>query len=165
MKKIIKALIRYISTQIAKQQIQQYGNDLKVNFPCTFTNKTTIGDNCNFNGIHISGLGKVKIGNNFHSGKDCIIMTSFHNYDEGTKIPYDNTYISKDVTIADNVWLGHRVIILGGVSISEGAIIQAGSVVVSNIPYCSIAGGHPAKVFKYRNIEHYESLKRQKQFN
>lgn len=165
MKKLIKLLIRYISTQIAKQQLQQYGNDLRVNLPCKFTNKTIVGKNCNFNGMHISGKGNVKIGNNFHSGKECIIMTSFHNYDEGTKIPYDETYISKDITIGDNVWLGHRVIILAGVSISEGAIIQAGSVVVSDIPYCAIAGGHPAKVFKYRNKEHYETLKSQKQFN
>jgi len=165
MKKLIKSLIKYISTQIAKRQLQQYGNDLKVNFPCKFTNKTTIGNNCNFNGIHISGMGNVTIGNNFHSGKECIIMTSFHNYDEGTKIPYDDTYISKDVTIGDNVWFGHRVIILAGVSISEGAIIQAGSVVVNDIPYCAIAGGHPATVFKYRNKEHYETLKSQNQFN
>lgn len=36
----------------------------------------------------------------------------------------------------------------GGVTIGEGAIIQAGSVVVSDIPKYAIAGGSPAKVFK-----------------
>ena len=48
---------------------------------------------------------------------------------------------------------------LGGVHIGEGAIIQAGSVVVSDIPPYAIAGGHPAKVFKYRDIDHFEYLK------
>ncbi|GHV46300.1 hypothetical protein FACS1894204_07620 [Synergistales bacterium] len=43
--------------------------------------------------------------------------------------------------------------------IGEGAIIQAGSVVVSDIPPYAIAGGAPAKVFKYRNREHFERLK------
>jgi len=113
----------------------------------------------------ISGKGTVKIGDNFHSGKECLVMTSIHNYDEGETIPYDKSYITKDVIIRDNVWIGRRVIILSGVTIEEGAIIQAGSVVVKDIPYCAIAGGHPAKVFQYRNIEHYEKLKRQEKFH
>ena len=52
-----------------------------------------------------------------------------------------------------------RVIVLGGVTIGEGAIIQAGSVVVNDIPKYAIAGGHPAKVFAARDIAHYEELK------
>ena len=125
------------------------------------TKNTTLGNNVNFNGMRISGLGKVLIGDNFHSGTECMIITSYHNYDQGTKIPYDDTYISKDVVIEDNVWLGSRVIVLGGVTIGEGAIIQAGSVVIKDIPAFGIAGGHPAKVFKYRDIEHYNQLKEQ----
>ena len=41
----------------------------------------------------------------------------------------------------------------------QGATIQAGSSVVNAIPRCAIASGHPAKVFKSRDIEHYETLK------
>ena len=92
-------------------------------------------------------------------------MTLIHNYDNGTKIPYDETVIHKDVIIEDNVWLGINTIILPGVTISEGAIIQAGSVVTSNIPSCAIAGGHPAKVFKYRNKDHYYKLKEKNKFH
>ena len=44
------------------------------------------------------------------------------------------------------------------------AIIQSGSVVVSDIEPCSIAGGHPAKVFKKRNEEHYFQLKTEQKF-
>lgn len=123
-----------------------------------------LGTNCNFNGIHITKGGKVLIGDNFHSGKECMIITNFHNY-EGTKIPYDETYIIKDVTIGDNVWIGNRVIILGGVTIGEGAIIQAGAVVVKSVPAYAIAGGNPATVFKYRDIDKYEKLKAEKKFH
>jgi len=105
------------------------------------------------------------IGNNFHSGPGCLIITQNHNYDNGNAIPYDNTYIYKDVKIEDNVWLGSRVIILGGVTIGEGAIIQAGSVVVGDIPACAIAGGHPAKIFKYRDKNHYYKLKKEEKFH
>ena len=63
------------------------------------------------------------------------------------------------------MWIGDKVIILGGVTIGEGAIIQAGSVVVSNIPKYAIAGGHPAKVFSKRDVEHYKKLKQEKKFH
>ncbi len=78
---------------------------------------------------------------------------------------YDNTIISKDVIIEDNVWLGNRVTILPSVKIGEGAIIQAGSVVVKDVEKYAIAGGHPAKVFKYRDIDHYEKLKKEGKFH
>ena len=65
------------------------------------------------------------------------------------------------MTIGDNVWFGHRVTVLPGVSIGEGSIIQAGSVVVSDIPKCAIAGGSPARQFDTRDREHYERLKKE----
>ena len=58
----------------------------------------------------------------------------------------------------------NNVIVLPGVTIGEGVVIQAGSVVVKDIPALSVAGGHPAKVFKTRDIEHYNELKNQKLF-
>jgi len=128
------------------------------------SSNTYLGKNCSFNGMEIRGFGQVIIGDNFHSGRDILIMTSFHNY-EGKEIPYDSTYINKDVIIEDNVWIGARVIILGGVKIGEGAIIQAGSIVTKDVPKYAIAGGHPAKVFSYRNKEHYEKLKKQGKFH
>jgi len=54
---------------------------------------------------------------------------------------------------------------LGGATISEGAIIQIGSVVVSSIPPLAIAGGHPARVYKYRDKEHYFRLRADEKFH
>ncbi len=136
-----------------------------MNGPSSVTKHTRLGHNVNFNGMVISGRGSVLIGDNFHSGPECLIITQTHNYDNGSAVPYDDTYILKPVTIEDNVWVGSRVIILGSVTIGEGAIIQAGSVVTSDIPECGIAGGHPAKVFKWRDKEHYYKLKRQGKFH
>jgi acetyltransferase-like isoleucine patch superfamily enzyme len=113
----------------------------------------------------IVGGGRVTLGDNFHSGIDCRMITQFHRYDDGDSLPYDRIkYLLKDIVIGDNVWLGDRVMVLGGVNIGEGAIIQAGSVVVSDIPALGIAGGHPAKIFKYRNSEHYDKLKAEGKF-
>lgn len=155
---IIKKLRMNLFTNICKKTAKQYGKGLHINHWSKFTSKTYIGENCHFNGMKITGNGTVTIGNNFHSGGGILILTSNHNY-EGKTIPYDDTTIDGDVVIGDNVWLGQNVMILQGVKIGEGSIIQAGSVVVSDIDACSIAGGHPAHVFKKRNEEHYYKLK------
>lgn len=158
-KKMMKKLIKWGSTFGAKIQLRgRVGECIRVNFPSCFTKNTYVGNFCNFNGIKISGSGKVCINDYFHSGKQVRIITSNHNY-EGERIPYDDTMITKDVTIGKYVWIGERVIILSGVTIGEGAIIQAGSVVVKDIPVYALAGGHPASVFKYRDIEHFNKLK------
>ncbi|MGO3708359.1 MAG: acyltransferase [Mesonia hippocampi] len=164
-------LIKYYSkirslfwTLLTKKRCGSYKGKVKVNRKSIIGKNVHLGSNVHFNGMMISGGGKVTIGDNFHSGAECRIIVQYHNY-EGEAIPYDRVYINKDLTIEDNVWLGHRVMIMGGVTIGEGAIIQAGSVVVSNIPKYAIAGGHPARVFKQRDENHYEKLKMEKKFH
>jgi acetyltransferase-like isoleucine patch superfamily enzyme len=143
-----------------------YGEGLDVGGLTILSRNTFLADFVNFNGLRVSGLGRVTIGRYFHSGRRCELITSFHNYDFGTKIPYGprDEDIHLDISIGDFVWLGDGVTILGGVSIGEGAIIQAGSVVTSDIPAMAVAGGHPAKVFKYRNANHFNELKSKGQF-
>ena len=140
-----------------------HGENCKCNFRCKFSPYTKMESNCHFNGMFISGNGKVVIGNNFHSGKNIRILTTFHNW-KGEALPYDETSYSKDVIIKDNVWLGESVIILGGVTIGEGAIIQAGSVVCKDVPPLALAGGHPAVPFKFRDKEQYFRLKQEGKF-
>ncbi len=165
LRSFIKPIKRKYYTFRVSRQAKFVGNQLKVNGKSFVNNQTELGHNVNFNGMQIHGGGKVRIGNNFHSGVACMMITSIHNYDHGEAVPYDSTYIHKDIIIEDNVWLGSKVIILGGIEIGEGAIIQAGSTVVSDIPKYGIAGGSPAKVFKYRDIEHYTRLKNEKKFH
>jgi len=163
-KNMKRKLNKYYHTKRAIRGIKAYKEMPNVNNKSNFNSNTYLGHNCHFNGMDISGGGKVKIGDNFHSGSSCMMITQNHNIN-GSALPYDNTYIFKDIVIEDNVWLGSRVIILGGVNIGEGAVIQAGSVIVNDIPALAIAGGHPATVFSHRNKEHYFNLKKLKKFN
>ena len=58
---------------------------------------------------------------------------------------------SKGPVVIDNdVYIGYRAIIISGVSIGNGAVIGAGSVVTSSIPSYAIAAGNPAEVIKFR---------------
>lgn len=158
-----RRIYRYLCTKYLYIKSGGAGTGCKANVPVKVTKNTYIGEHSNFNGLRITGKGKVSIGSYFHSGEDIHIITSVHNY-EGKSIPYDTTDIVKDVVIDDFVWIGSHVIILGGVHIGEGAIIQAGAVVVRDIPPYAIAGGNPAAVFKYRDKEHFLKLKDEKKF-
>ena len=163
--KYIKKLISIYHTTKARQICKSIGYDTKVNHKCNFTKNTIIGNNCHFNGMTVNGNGKLTIGDNFHSGSECLIITQNHNYDFGIQLPYDDTYILKDVTIGKNVWFGSRVLILPGTTIEDGCIIQAGSVVHGICPKCSICGGNPAKIIKYRNIDHYNKLDNERKYH
>lgn len=57
-------------------------------------------------------------------------------------------YSKGQVVIGKNVWIGDKVTILPGVSIGDGSVIAANSVVTKSIPPYSIAAGIPAKIIK-----------------
>lgn len=59
-------------------------------------------------------------------------------------------YPYKKVFIGNDVWIGLRVIIMGGIRIGDGAVIAAGSIVTRDVPPYAIVGGIPAKILKYR---------------
>jgi len=161
----VRSIIDSTTSKLYKWRVRQLaasvGEPLYVNGYTVPSQETVIGDNALFNGLRVQGGGPVEIGDNFRSAKNCLILTRNHNFRNAEAVPYDSKYIEKKVTIDGNVWMGHSVIVLPGVDIGEGAIIQAGSVVCSDIPRCGIAGGHPAEVFDKRDEQQYDRLKSQ----
>lgn len=173
MKKIIVFIIdkfrrlkHYFSTFILKLQLVSYGDHVGAAQYIKISRqaRVSVGHNVGFNGMTISGLGDVKIGNYFHSGTNILIMLGSHDYEYGDKIPYGTHYKPKRVVIDDFVWLGSNVIISGNVHIGEGAIVAVGAVVVKDVPPYAIVGGNPAQIIKYRDIEQFNRLKDEGQF-
>lgn len=62
----------------------------------------------------------------------------------------ENLAPSKSITIGNDVWCGFNVIILSWVTIGDGAIIGAGSIVTKNVESYAIVAGNPAKFIRYR---------------
>lgn len=56
----------------------------------------------------------------------------------------------KVIEMGNDVWIGQRVMIMGGVHIGNGAVIGAGAIVTKDIPPYAIAVGVPARVIRYR---------------
>lgn len=73
---------------------------------------------------------------------------------------YDDEY-AKPITIGSNCWLASNVVVIGGVTIGEGCVIGAGSVVTRDIPANSLAAGNPCRVI--REITKKDSIKYKKE--
>lgn len=155
-----------VYTYEIRRACAKVGTNLKVNSRCKgFGANVELGDHVNLNGCAIHGSGQVKIGSYFHSGTELLIFTSDHNYENADAIPYDKKRIKKPVIIEDFVWTGYHTTIMPGVTIGEGAIVAACSVVTKDVPPMAIVGGNPAKVIKYRDQEHFLKLKEEGKFH
>ncbi|WP_281629533.1 CatB-related O-acetyltransferase [Vibrio sp. St2] len=63
----------------------------------------------------------------------------------------EHSYQGKgDTVIHDGVWIGMRAMIMPGVTIGEGAMVAANSVVTKDVEPYSIVGGNPARLVKHR---------------
>ncbi|MEE1055907.1 MAG: acyltransferase [Acutalibacteraceae bacterium] len=133
----------------AKLMLKECGKNVNIEKNAKFSTKISIGDN--------SGIGErcsvanCTIGKNVMMGRECIILSRNHNF-SSTEIPMieQGFQEEKPPVIGDDVWIGHRVIILPGARIGNGCVIGAGAVVSGNIPDYSIAAGVPAKVIRSR---------------
>lgn len=117
------------------------------------------GNNVQINDfVHISSISSVKIGDNVLIASHVYISDNSHGFykgdmkDSSPEIPPAlREYNVAPVSIGNNVWIGEGVIVLPGVTIGNGSIIGAHSVVNRNIPENCIAVGSPARVIKRFN--------------
>jgi len=120
-----------------------------------------IGKNLQINNsVHIACAKSVSIGDDVLIASNVFITDHNHgNYsgieehDNPFSKPIERKIYASPVTIGNRVWLGEHVCVLPGVTIGDGSIIGASSIVNKNIPPNCIAVGIPAKVIKHFNLK------------
>ncbi len=103
-------------------------------------------------------IDKLYIGDYVCIGTQAVILMGgnhTHRMDWFSLYPFmdkiEEAYIGKgDTHIHDGAWIGMRAMIMPGVTIGEGAIVAANSVVSKNVEPYGIVGGTPAQHLKYR---------------
>lgn len=160
-----------IRNKILSELIPNIGKGTYIQGPIQFDYGafTTFGENCyaNFN-FTVLDICPVTIGDNVFFGPNCMLATPVHPFryqernikykEDGTA--YDDEY-AKPITIGSNCWLASNVVVIGGVTIGEGCVIGAGSVVTRDIPANSLAAGNPCRVI--REITKENSIKYKKE--
>ncbi len=88
----------------------------------------------------------IRIGDDVSIGPEASILTLGHD-------PQSPDFEDRggDVLIGDRVWIGYRALVLPGVTIGEGAVVGAGSVVTKDVDPYSIVAGNPARKLGKRN--------------
>ena len=153
-------------TKVIDKLLPNKGSGLYLQGPVYFDYgiNTTFGKNfyANFN-FTVLDCALVTIGDNVFVGPNVSIMTPMHPYlpeernlyinDNG--IETDKEY-AKPIKIGNNCWLASNVVICGGVTIGDGCVIGAGSVVTRDIPSGVLAAGNPCRVI--RKITNEDSI-------
>lgn len=125
------------------------GKSSTIHRACRFfhVGKISIGNNSTINwGCYLDNRRGIIIGNNVGIAHNSKIYTLGHDIN-------DSEFKTKGapVKIEDNVFIFSNSLIMPGVTIGEGAIVLAGSVVTKNVEAWSIVGGNPASKIGLRN--------------
>jgi maltose O-acetyltransferase len=140
---IIKEFIGAIGTKYYFQ------GPIQFNYGC----HTFIGESffANFN-TTIMDDGRIYIGENVMLGPNVSLMATTHPLipEERIAMRYKDGHISSseyapEIHIGNNVWIACNVVVCGGVTIGDNAVIGAGSVVTKDIPANYVAYGNPCK--------------------
>lgn len=118
-----------------------------------FEPEIIIGDDCSIGEFcHITAVNRITIGNGLLTGRFVYIGDNAHGglSNEGATIPPALRHLTSkgEIVIGNNVWIGDKATILGGVTIGDNVIIGANSVVTHDVPSNCMAAGMPAKVLK-----------------
>ena len=107
--------------------------------------RTTINRGCQIITSYKVKNIEVEIGNHVAVAPGVYFLAAGHDY---TNRSLPDT--AGSIYVGDDVWIGARSIILQGVTIGEGAVIAAGSVVTKDVPPYTVVAGVPAKALKKR---------------
>lgn len=101
---------------------------------------------------------KLIIGDFCSIANTTFVLGGNHNYSHFSTFPSKvrflgairEAYSNGPIVVSDDVWLGIDTMVMSGVTIGQGAVVAARSVVVKDVPPYAIVGGNPAKIIKYR---------------
>ena len=131
------------------------------NFTCGFGRNIYIGSNVSVNlNCTFIDCNRITIGNDVLIAPCVHLTTASHPVElierlnpkwNPDSIEYRWRTYAKPINIGNGCWIGANVVVLPGVTIGEGTVIGAGSVVTKNIPANVVAAGNPCRVIRRIN--------------
>lgn len=108
-----------------------------------------LADECGIaNGVTLYSQGKITIGYRAVISQGVNLCAGTHDY---TKVGFP--LITKPITIGDNAWIAAEAFVHPGITIGNGCVIGARSVVIKDMPNWMICAGHPCEPIKEREYE------------
>lgn len=104
-----------------------------------------IGDGCLLNGPSIVALADVSIGDRCLLADVWISTSNFHTADPARRWDHPKP---RPITIGDNVWIARQAIVLPGVTIGDGSIVSAASVISEDVPARCVVTTHQQRIVR-----------------
>ena len=169
---------RYIMLKLKYRGKVRFNTTTKIDVTSTFEGANVIGDNTKFCGsigygsyicndcCIIGNIGRftsiaadVKNAQGVHPITTPYATTSpmFFSQKKQSGITFAKEQLFDEmrppIQIGNDCWIGQRVFFAGGLTIGDGAVVLAGSVVTKDVPPYAVVGGVPARILKYRYDE------------
>lgn len=144
----------WVHWRIRWRLLRRWGLDVQRSYVmpgCHFySNQVSIGQRSWINrGCHFDSHARISVGRDVDVGMEVMFCTSTHRLGPPGKRAGEMT--SAPITVRDGTWIGTRAVILPGVTIAEGCVIAAGSVVTDDTAPQGLYAGVPAK--RLRDLE------------
>lgn len=151
-------------TALLRELLGHLGEDswIEPSFRCDYGTQISIGDSffANYDCIFLD-VAPITIGNRVQLGPRVCLYTAGHPTDAAVRDT--GLEFGRPIAIGDSAWIGGNSVLLPGVSVGEGSIVAAGSIVTKDIPAGVIAGGNPCRVIRPlsdRDRETWEAKRR-----
>ncbi len=147
----IGELFRYLELKIFCKKIESIW--IRAGTAFFFPENISIGRGVSINdNVFINGAGGFEIQDGSGIAYGTAVISEDHEIGD-PRIPIrEQPKIPAKVTIEKQVWVAANCTILKGVTIGEGSVVAAGSVVTRSVPPYSIVGGNPARVMRKRKL-------------
>ena len=133
------------------------GNNCRINRFCSLVacanSKIRIGNSVSINqmvNINSANGGEINIGDNVLIGSNVVIRASDHNINDLDKNINNAGHVPGKINICNNVWIASNCVILKNVTIEEGSVIGAGTIVTKDVKKNTVVASDGEKVLKTR---------------
>ena len=100
--------------------------------------------------LFLNGFGGIVIGDHCLIGRGTSFFSGGHSFDSTERLIVEQPLVRAPIRIGNDVYFGVNCIVLGGVTIGDGAVIGAGSVVTRDVPPFAVVAGAPARLIRMR---------------
>src|SRR6516164_4178782 len=123
------------------------GADIQPRFACDYGYNIRIGHNAfiNYNCVFLD-CAPIEIGDDLQMGPAVQLYTALHPLDSRARL--ERLESAQPIRIGQAVWICGGAIVLPGVTIGDGSVVGAGSVVTRDLPPGVLAVGNPARIIR-----------------
>ena len=103
---------------------------------------------------------KITVGARTLVGPNVSFFAGTHPTDKSVRNGTQGPELGAAITVGEDCWFGGNVVVLPGVTIGDGVVVGAGSVVTKDVPADTVVAGNPARVVRYLNPKEGETVAR-----